>query len=393
MGRDTDATGGSANSSSNDASDRSDRGHAAGGDGSGWGSDSGRRDRNSSRMRDQREAREREESRRKAEAARKAREAAERKAREEAERKAKAKAEKEAREEEAKAAEEGRAGFSPMGGLSSYGLTYAGGGRGVLANMRAASDVRERTIAGFNNEQQQRAIDGYRDVTDGELRAGITERNIYEGAGLGDDVSQENIARLAGEAVDEKSGDMFTDAVTSPFGVVGKAANEVVDWSANAFHDLFSGETDWENAIKSQLKKDMSGDGTFGNVASGVQGTAMIGSLSGNGLAQSVSPIVSSIPVTALFGVADDAIATNNWIENNRQYLDANNLLNTPKTTLPGDGNNSRQSKGILANMRDTVTSSAAQQAISQTELPEFEWASGDDFNFNYGVGFKRNAK
>ncbi|CAM3208560.1 hypothetical protein [Vibrio diazotrophicus] len=345
------------------------------------------RDRDRNNNYSQRKTQQESEAKAKAEAERKAQEA-ERRAQEQAERKAKAKAEKEAREE-AEASIEGTSGFSPIGGLSSYGLTYANGGRGILANMRAASNPEEAAIAERINKPTEYGSIHFREPTQAEKNAGAyTNETAYTGQAISQDTSKANIARLTGDAIDEKGLDIATDFVTSPAGIIGKGFAEVSKWA----RDLFDDSTDWEKAVKGQAKKAMSGNGFLGNVASGVQGTTMLGSLAGNGLAQSLSPIVSSTPVSAIAGVADDAYALNNWIDNNRQYLEANSLLNAPNSPKSGGKNDSRQSKGILANMRDNVTSSVAQQTISQTDLPEFEWASGDDFNFNYGMGFKRNA-
>lgn len=325
------------------------------------------------------------------EAARKAKEKAEREAREKAEREAREKAKREAEEKarkeaEAKAKEEASSGFSPMGGLSSYGLSYANGGRGILANMRAASNPEEAAIAERMNKPTEYGSIHFREPTQAEKNAGAyTNETAYTGQAISQDTSEANIARLTGDAIDEKGLDIATDFVTSPAGMAGKAFSEVSKWA----RDLFDSSTDWEKAVKGQAKTAMSGDGVVANVASGVQGASMLGSFAGNGLAQSLSPIVSSAPVTAIAGVADDAYAMNNWLSKNKEYLEKNGLINDAPSFESERNNNDRKS-GILANMQDKVTSLPAQQVTTENDLPSFEWASGDDFKFNYGMGFKR---
>lgn len=344
--------------------------------------DRNRNNSSSSRAEEERKAQE--------EAARKAKENSEREAREKAEREAREKAKREAEEKarkeaEAKAKEEANAGFSPMGGLSSYGLSYANGGRGILANMRAASNPEEAAIAERMNNPTEYGSIHFREPTQAEKNAGAyTNETAYAGQAISQDTSEANIARLTGDAIDEKGLDIATDFITSPAGMAGKAFSEVSKWA----RDLFDSSTDWEKAVKGQAKKAMSGDGLIGNVVSGTQGATMVGSLTGNGLAQSLSPVVSSTPVTAIASVADDAYAMNNWLSKNKEYLEKNGLINDTQPFQSDRDNSDRRTQGILANMVQSGASTSQEE--QQTELPSFEWASGDDFKFNYGMGFKR---
>lgn len=325
------------------------------------------------------------------EAARKAKEKAEREAREKAEREAREKAKREAEEKarkeaEAKAKEEANSGFSPMGGLSSYGLSYANGGRGILANMRAASNPEEAAIAERMNNPTEYGSIHFREPTQEEKNAGAyTNETAYTGQAISQDTSEANIARLTGDAIDEKSLDIATDFVTSPAGMAGKAFSEVSKWA----RDLFDDSTDWEKAVKGQAKTAMSGDGLISGVGSGVQAATTLGALKGSSLAQSIAPVALSQPVSSVVGVADDVVAINNWIDKNKEYLEKNGLINDAQPFQPERDNSDRKS-GILANMQDKVTSLPAQQVTTETDLPSFEWASGDDFKFNYGMGFKR---
>lgn len=120
----------------------------------------------STRYRDEQAKKAKEEADRKE---RESREKAEREAREKAKREAEEKARKEA---EAKAKEEANSGFSPMGGLSSYGLSYANGGRGILANMRAASNPEEAAIAERMNNPTEYGSIHFREPTQEEKNAG-----------------------------------------------------------------------------------------------------------------------------------------------------------------------------------------------------------------------------
>lgn len=339
--------------------------------------DRDRRNRESSYSTREREARERQEQ---IERAKKAREKAERRARYEAKRK----------EEEAEAAKNSSSGFSPMGGLSSYGLNASSispiGGRGVLAGMRSASDPEEREIYERSQNPTQYGSIHFRAPTSNEAKGNIyTNENAYAGEAINENTSEENIARLTGDAIGEKGFKAARTLMASPFGPVGSAVSEVVGWAS----DLLDDSTDWEKAIKDQIKADMESGNLIKNIGSTAQTAAAVGAMKGNSFAQDAASVLLNPAAFGVIGVADDIIGYEKWKDRNREYLDSHGLLDRPSSPQETGGGRGDRPSGILANMMPFPNQPVA-EPTTEPELPDFDWVDGDDFNSNYGMGFKR---
>ncbi|MGR5294734.1 hypothetical protein ACPV5U_08510 [Vibrio mediterranei] len=350
---------------------------------------------NAARLKAEREAREK--------AEREAREKAEREAREKAEREKaeREKAERRSRYEEKRATEaaekkaesdraeeSGDLGFSPMGGMSSYGLSYEGGGRGVLANMRSAHDANERTIAERQNSPSDFGSVQFRSPTEQEKKAGVYNEDLaYRGDAISQDTSERGVANLVKDAVNEKGLDMATNLMTSPLGPGGKVVGKVVDWARDAFDD----STDWQKAVKDAAKDSMKSNGLINNIGSGVQAAVTYGAMNGNELAKSAAPALLNSAVTGALGIADDAVAIHNWRQKNKEYVDKHGIFDSQNSDNRDRGSRSRTNTGILNNMApDQSLPDEKIPNVPQQELPEFIWTDGDDFNFNYGMGFRR---
>ena len=367
MGRDTDATGGSANGSSNDASDRSDRGHAAGGDGSGWGSDRGRRDRNSSRMREQREAREREEARRKAE------EKAEREAREEAEAKAK---------EEA-------GSFGGFGQLSNTAM-----GSGILSRMSLSSPTKAQESMGITSDVQRSLPSGTR-ISDDDMVKAIESAN--------NSVDRDIAYGAAGTIADAVAPGIGSNLVGVAKKALADDSLESQAWADNLTASLAPNifQANLDNAAKqdklsSAVKDEMSNNGIVSNVLGTAQAGTMAGLLNGSKTAANIAPALNN-PLTHLMSnVADPLLGRERWNRKNAEELARLGIdvssSNIDSNSIRSDRDSGQdRSTGILANMVAKGTTEQSNTTLAQQpELPSFKWASGDDFKFNYGMGFKR---
>lgn len=367
------------------------------GRGSSGGNDRSSNSISADRLKAEREAREK--------AVREAREQAERKAREKAEREKaeREKAERRSRYEEKRASEaaqkkaesdrtkeSGDLGFSPMGGMSSYGLSYESGGRGVLANMRSAHDTNERTIAERQNNPSGFGSVQFRSPTEQEKKAGVYNEDLaYRGDAISQDTSKQGIANLTKDAVNEKGLDMATDLVTSPMGPL----SSVVSTGAGMVRGLLDDSTDWQKAVKESAKQSMEGGSLISNIGSGAQAAVTYGAMKGNELAKSVAPAILNTAVTSALGVADDVVGMNRWRNDNKDYVDKYGIFDSQNNDNRDRGSRSRtrNNTGILNNM--VPEQSLLDEKIPnvpQPDLPEFIWSDGDDFNFNYGMGFRR---
>ncbi|MFM2589468.1 hypothetical protein [Vibrio sp. TBV020] len=350
--------------------------------------DHDRKKRESSYSTRQREERERQEQIKRAKAAK---EKAEREAREKAERKARAEQKKAEAEAEKKAeAENERSGFSPMGGMSTYGLNASSispvGGRGVLAGMRSASNPEENEAYERSQNPTEYSSIHFREPTESEAKAGIyNKENAYSGEAINENTSDENIARLTGDAIEEKQMEIARDFVSSPLGPTGKIASEAIGWVSS----LFDSDTDYEQNLKEQAKSAMSGGDIIQNIGGAAQAGALLGSMNDVGVIKDIAPAVLNPVAGAVIGVADDIVGLNNYINNNKKYLEENNLLSDSQSHNFNRDRNRDRNKGVLAGMLPEPTP-AAELVNQGPMLPDFTWVDGDEFNSNYGMGFKR---
>lgn len=362
----------------------------------------------SQRNRDRREA----EARAKAEQEKKAqaeaaRAAAERKAREEAERKAKQEAERKAREEaerkakiaqrkaESEAEKEAltsSGGFSPMGGLSSYGLNASSispiGGRGVLAGMRSASDPEEREIYERSQNPSQYGSIHFREPKAEETKAGTyNKENAYSGEAINENTSDENIARLTGDAIEEKQMEIARDFISAPLGPAGQVASKAIGWASS----LFDGDTDYEQKLKEQAKSVMDGGSTIQNIGGAAQAGAALGSMKGIGLVKDIAPTILNPAAGAILNVADDVVGLNSYLSNNKKYLEENGLLPDSQHQNNNRDRDNRERSGVLSGMLPQPSPTpVAPVDTEESTLPDFTWYEGDEFNTNYGMRFKR---
>ncbi|MGG5572466.1 hypothetical protein [Vibrio diazotrophicus] len=322
---------------------------------------------------------------------RESREKAEREAREKAEREAKEKAKREAEEKarkeaEAKAKEEA-GGFGGFGQLSDTAM-----GSGILSRMSLSTPTRAQESMGITSDVQRSLPSGSR-ISDDDMVKAIESAN--------NSVDRDIAYGFAGT---------MADAVAPGVGsnIVGVAKKALADdslesqaWADNLTASLAPNifQANLDNATKqdklsSAVKEDMSNNGIVSNVLGTAQAGTMVGLLNGSKTAASIAPALSNPFANLMSNVADPIIGRDRWNKNNAEELTRlgidTSTVNGKTMANRGDSDSSRSSsKGILANMIQSGASTS-QEEQQQTELPGFEWASGDDFKFNYGMGFKR---
>lgn len=296
-------------------------------------------------------------------------------AQEEAAQKAKAKSEKEARDE------------AEAGGLGTFGnLTDGMMGSGILSRMSMYSPTTAQERMGITSDVQK-SLPNSGQITDQDMVDAIESANNS----VNRDIAYGALGTVAG--------------MVAPFGgnVVGLAKNVLADdsmtdqaWSDNLMAsvapNIFQANLDdavKQDKLSSAVKESMSNNGIINGALNVAQAGTMAGLINGSNTAASIAPALSN-PVTNLIGnVADPIVGRELWQNNNadelaRLGIDTSPSSNRVANTNNNDSRTSTSSNGILANMAENASANA------QSQLPYFQWASGDDFNFNFGMGYKR---
>ncbi|MFG0772843.1 hypothetical protein ACF8PD_13545 [Vibrio plantisponsor] len=352
------------------------------------------RDRNSSysERKDQQEA----EAKAKAEAEQKAKEEAERKereSREKAEREAREKAKREAEEKarkeaEAKAKEEAGS-FGGFGQLSNTAM-----GSGILSRMSLSSPTKAQESMGITSDVQRSLPSGTR-ISDDDMVKAIESAN--------NSVDRDIAYGAAGTIADAVAPGIGSNLV----GVAKKAfADDSLEsqaWADNLTASLAPNifQANLDNAAKqdklsSAVKEDMSNNGIVSNVLGTAQAGTMAGILNGSKTAANIVPALNNPFTNLMSNVADPIIGRERWNKKNAEELarlgiDVSSNNNDINSSRSDRDSGQDRATGILANMVAKGTTEQSNTTLAQQpELPSFKWASGDDFKFNYGMGFKR---
>lgn len=319
------------------------------------------------------------------EAARKAKEKSDREAREKAEREAREKERREAEEKarkeaEAKAKEEA-GGFGGFGNLSDTAM-----GSGILSRMSLNTPTKAQESMGITSDVQRSLPSGSR-ISDDDMVKAIESANNSVARDVGYGVAEtvaNTFAPIAGGAVVNK----IKSATEAPsLADQAWADNLTAALSPNMF------QANYDNAVKQDklndaVKQSMSNGNLVRNISDATGAVTMAGLVNGGKSAAKSASILGNPVVGVLTSVADPVIGHARWANKNADELERLGIDLSSIPTMPRDRDNSSKAQGILANMAQTASSTS--QLDQQSELPSFEWASGDDFKFNYGMGFKR---
>jgi len=322
--------------------------------------------------------------------AKKAKEEAERKERESREKAEREAREKAKREAEKKAKEEAEAGgFGGFGQLSNTAM-----GSGILSRMSLSSPTKAQESMGITSDVQRSLPSGTR-ISDDDMVKAIESAN--------NSVDRDIAYGAAGTIADAVAPGIGSNLVGVAKKALADDSLESQAWADNLTASLAPNifQSNLDNAAKqdklsSAVKDEMSNNGIVSNVLGTAQAGTMAGLLNGSKTAANIAPALSNPFTNLMSNVADPILGRERWNRKNAEELarlgiDVSSSNNDSNSIRSDRDSGQDRSTGILANMVAKGTTEQSNTSLAQRpELPSFEWASGDDFKFNYGMGFKR---